>query len=333
MQITIAQRMRPFSHLPGTRLVIPGTALTVECFPALLRIYGSELLREIPLALAAPPTDYTVCQDLEAGCVRIWQQSEVGFVRYRLQATPEGELQLVGEKGPQESLSLLTLPSPPRARPAERLSLGSHRALDWQRVWRDRDLAAILPVWLRLGQWVPPPPHTDHSGTAALLLELTEGPPEHVCAAMQRLLKVGFEGLLCPRLIDRDHQGFSLSAPTARESPLVLLSEGARRLRALFVRHEGRSIELLPKIPPEFHCGRFTGLHCQGTLHFEWTKKQLRRMVFHPEQSGEWRLQFPKELRSYRLRQSMTDRGVICNCQESIVLEKDLDYMFDKFEK
>lgn len=347
MRIIITQRLRPFTHLPGMWLQIPGTALRMQCYPALLRIQDQASLLNIALTLPTIATGYTVSQDLENGCVRIWQRHGGNFLCYRLQATVQGQLTLLCERGEltltigsvsrtlkaKESLDLLALSTPPTPTPRERLSLGSHRLLDAFQMRNALDLHALVPIWLRLGQWVPAPDHTDYSGTALLLRDLVTLQREEVYSGLQTLVRIGFEGLFCPRLIDGDHQGIPLSEPTEAESPLILLSAGARFLRSLVIRQTGYSLNLLPQMPPQFHCGRMTGIDCAGlgTLDIEWTKKTLRRMIFRPNQSHDWSLQFPKALRQYRLRQSAKDSGVVHLCSDLVTMEKDREYWFDRF--
>lgn len=332
MRIEIAQRLRPFSHQPGTTLVIPGSDWLVQCFPALLRLQRGVETRDIPLTVTSPVEQYTICQDLEDGCIRIWHTGEQGFVRYRLARTDAGAITLTYEKGGPDQTVVVAESAKELPKPTERLSLGSHRHLDWDKVRRDGDLHAIVPVWMRLGQWVPTAKPA-FSGTASLLRELLGLAPEKVAKQLQHVLRAGFHGLLAPRLVDEDHQGYQLPALNTDESPLVLLSEGSRLLRALFVRQDENRIQLLPLMPPEFHCGRFVNVQCPsiGVLNIEWTKKKLRRMTLQAETSDAIQFAFPRSLRSFRLRTSLQDHGFRQNCQDPVNVVDGQRYILDQF--
>lgn len=340
MRIRIAQRLRPFSHCPGVRALLPGTDIRVRFYPTRLyldRLGPGEprLLGEIELLPHGVPDGLTVCQDLEKGLLRFWQHGSEGLERYELLARHD-TVYLHQDKGGRQATSFVIAPPfSNSAVPFERLSLGSHKAQEWERMLRRRDLEAIFPLWLRLGQLTPIESTCSYTGTAALLQTIPSRAPEKMVEGFENVLRAGFEGMLSPRLIDTDYQGFDLPPPSPSESPLILLSEGAHLIRSLFIQQEGPRIALLPTLPPEFHCGRFLDIDCQGiaTLHMEWTKKCLRRAIFRPAVEGDWQFVFQRDLRRFRLRCSTTDRGSIHSCDAPLVLESGKTYFLDCFEK
>ena len=92
--LSIAERLRPFSHQPGTLCLIPGTTFVVEAFPALVRIreFSGELLKELPVDVSGPPEQFTVMQDLERGCVTLFSE------QYHFHILPS--LEIVFQKTP-----------------------------------------------------------------------------------------------------------------------------------------------------------------------------------------------------------------------------------------
>lgn len=345
MRIAIAEKLRPFSHVNGIRLLLPRTNLVLQLFPCKVRLFQKgHLIKEIDLSYANVMEQYTVCQDLEAGCVRVWGFQGGKFSRLRFEWV-EGVVKLVCEKGtvaiegrtlaPQECFPLFSCEGMlPVSYPLERLSLGSHRTQEWERLKSQGDLQTILPLWSHLAQIVPHPPSCRFSGTAALLQPILQAPPEKLFRALEVLFRAGFEDLLVPRLEDLDYQGFQLEAPHEDEDALVLLTEGAARIRRLFVHQEARCMTLLPCLPPEFHCGRFLNGNAQDLARFdlEWSKKQVRRMRFCPKEEGEW-IFSSRDLRRYRLRRSLKDRGELLSLEVPVQLEKNHTYFFDRFEK
>ena len=152
--IQIAKRLRPFSHEPGSCCQIPGTSYLVEAFPALVRIkeYSGSVIQEFPLQIQGPLKQFTVMQDLERGCVTLFSE------QYHIHILPN--LEVVHTKHPH----LLPLSH------QERLSLGSHKKLDVDRMRRKNDIYALFPMWFKLGGLLKLPPRGgDERGMFSLL--------------------------------------------------------------------------------------------------------------------------------------------------------------------
>lgn len=330
MRITIANRLHPFSHEPGAITLLAGTHLQVEIFPALIRLYSLEgpqpkLVKEIPLKWETPLKNFTVENNLETGKISVWWQAREGFIRYHLLVSPSGMLRLEADKG--ESLDLLQVEKWP-AVPLERLSFGIHKKQDFDLVRRRGDMAEIWPMWFQLGQQIP----AYHSDGSILLLEQCrqEKKPENMISLWQSLFKACFHGILAPRLIDDQYQGYHLAQKPSC-SPLALLTEGAALIRSHFLQVKGNEIDILPQLPPEFHCGRMTHVQVAGgTLDLEWTKKCIRRLVFHSSQAQELIFHF-RHCKQFRLRNGNKDKGLSVKLGECVKLQGACDYFFDHF--
>ena len=181
MRITIAQRLRPFSHTPGACCLLSGSVLRFQFFPTKIVIddLSGPTPREVTyldLNLTGPVKDFTVQQDLEKGMLRVWGHYKEGFVRYSIAAGTEPcSFIFKVEKSPKSGVRSETLNKTLHAKemlcflngdivsellsstPKEhcRLSLGSHKAQDWYLVQRRADLQEIFPVWHRLGKMLP----------------------------------------------------------------------------------------------------------------------------------------------------------------------------------
>ncbi|MGA8163811.1 MAG: hypothetical protein WB791_02160 [Waddliaceae bacterium] len=368
MRISIAQRLHPFSHLPGTRCVLPGSTIGLEIFPTLIRAHDlsdarGTKMQEMQLALSGPVDDFTVQQDLEKGRVMVWGHFEEGFVRYVLSSVnrnnafaiymekcPARGIQFSNVDRPisvkdtlvveKEAASFEEVPlyMPPKT---DRLSLGSHRKHDWELVQRRADLCDILPVWHRLGQLVLQAPSIREEGMGALIhqceLKIASHDKPALAQAFLNAFQGAFEGIFCPRWIDTRHQGF-IVAPLSRhfnDSPLALLSVGARLIRRLFIDITEDALGILPVLPPEFHCGRFLHIVCPniGDVDFEWSKKRIRRLVLHSKSDRQLHLFFQKEIKTFRLRSSVADRGKSMPVGMPIKIESGTHYFFDNFKR
>lgn len=322
--ITIAQKLRPFSHEPGARCFIPGTSYVVEAFPALLRLreFEGNVIKEFPILMQGPLKQFTVMQDLVRGCVTVFSE------QYRFHILPN--LEIVDSKHPH---------LPPLVH-QEWLSLGSHKQLDVNLIRRRGDFQALFPLWFKLGALLKLPARGgDDQGMFSLLAACRAARdshhPEMIIPAFEKLMLAGFEAFLIPRAQDVQMQGLlPLKAPLSADSPLHLLTEGARLIRSLFIRAVGPEISLLPNLPPEFFAGRMTGLVTSfGTLDLEWTKKTIRQLHFHAYTDGELLMHFPPSMVTCRLRIHPLDKGRPFKCGDSLAIKSESIYLWDRFQK
>jgi hypothetical protein len=369
MRISISEQLRPFSHLPGTSVILPGWGCQVEVFPCLIRFYDLKmaipiLIKELRLDLKGPIQQFTVCNDLEKGRITISGITADGWIRYHLISSQnhEGGIRLLAEKVPlggfpiyqeqeqhllhdKEWIDILGKNSffePYQTPPCDRLSLGNHKAQDWEFVKRRLNLTEILPFWHRLGQLIPPVTSQGVNERALLLLEacrrsFIEEKPEDAQQIWLNLFRGGFKSLLIPQIEDSDYQGLIPQQPlvSLNISPLILLVEGARLIRHLFFQQEKDKIAILPYLLPALPCGRLLDVSLEGggSLSLEWTKKTIRCLILSSEHDQELSFKFRSHVRSYRLRQSTTDKGKRISCdQTSLFLKKNTRYFFDNFQ-
>jgi hypothetical protein len=303
MNIKIAERLRPFSLIPGAACVIPGSCSVLEAFPTLLRISGHEW----KMPLTGPVAGFTMQQDLEKNCVYVFGKAKEGYFRLRIQASDSG-FQITSEKGPLKSAHIdAEVPFVSKLL-FERLSLGNHKSQDWDQVQRRSDLKEILPILFCLGQKIPPIPHQPLTGT---------------------FFKAAFRNLLVPRLIDDQHQGF-VSDESAAGNPFFLIQQGAKMIRELFFRQTERRLAFLPNLPIPFDSGRMLGLQALGIgeIDLEWSKKLLRRVVIRAAASGEVLFELQNEIKSFRVAKKRKLKS-----NEPLLLEAGKTYHLDRFQK
>lgn len=363
MRIEIAERLKPFSHMPGTSFILPGSDYQVQIFPCLLRIYQLResfptLMTELKLDVQGPVQQFTACNDLEKGCISVWGETKQGWMRYHIFCNVQpGQIHLLAERTPLSGLSLYqdhtayTLQNgdlhsilghtqefePYRIPACDRLSLGNHKAQDVDLIKRRLSLQEILPLWHRLGQLVPLYPWKDSlGGTWALLEEcracMIQGKPEKTEQCWLNLIQAGFSSFLVPRLEDQDFQGIAPPLVSLSCSPLVLLSEGAKLIRQLFIQFKDHHIHFLPHLLPSLSCGRLLDIPWEGgKISLEWTKKTIRRVILYSQQEQEVKMHFRSDVQSYRFRQNLHDKGSRKSCQETLFLHKNDHYLFDNF--
>ncbi len=322
MKIEITERIRPFSHTPGAACLIPGTGSILHAFPTLLKIDS----HEIKLNLTGPIADFTLLQDLEKHCLFILGKAQEGYYRIRVEGSDSG-FDVVVEKGPLTSVRLEREVSFMPNKAVERLSLGCHKAQDWDLVQRRMDLREMLPPLFLLGQKIPLVPPQPLKGTARLL----ELPEERtlLAPALQAFFSAAFSKILVPRLVDDQHQGLALEEAVSGH-PLYLVQQGAKMIRALFFKQNERRLAFLPALPLPLDSGKMIGIQAPGIgeIDFEWSKKLLRRVIIRPSTSGDVILELQKELKSFRSGKKQRQKGT-----EPLALHAGKTVVLDQFQK
>lgn len=323
--IVIAESLKPFQHTAGTTMPLPRSTFFVVVFPASISILQFEEgcareVADISLNFKGPIKDFTAQLDLERGCIHVWGHSVRGYFRYHLSFIPEkNKIGVWLEKKPETcenpflSHALFSeILSLPITQPIERLSLGNHKAQDWNLVKQRQNLREILPALFLLGQHIPSSNlELPCGGTSDFLLRIDsliqEKNRREICSGLLNFFNCAFSGILVPRLTDEDHLGFDLSPSNFKSSPFAILIQGVRLIRDLFLRQEGKEITLLPLLAPEFHCGRAKGFKLPGVgvIDIEWTKNLVRRAIIYADQPCELVLHFQKEIKECRLNKRM----------------------------
>ena len=315
--LKISEKLRPFSHEPGTAVLVPGSDWIVRAYPVLLRVGGEDF----PLQITGPVREFTLQLDLERDCLWVWGIAKEGHFRYKLFASEQG-LFLSLDRSPKSGFAIGNHSLKPKetillqsggqfispSKP-ERFSLGNSKAQDWDLVRRRNNIFEWAPVLYALAQKVP------NKGDVT-------GGPLALLNRLEEFFPAAFEGILVPHLTDPLHQG--LFTEEGRGNALALLREAFQTIRG-YILDENR---ILPALPADWHCGR--ALHLQspfGRLDLEWTKGTLRQMVLYGEKTGEATFLFSKPIKSFRF------NGERASSQQSLLIESGKKYHLDRFQK
>lgn len=337
MVISLTEKCKPFTHLPGTHVVLPGTELAFKIFPAKVITYHLTTfapVAEIALSITGPVKNFTVQLDLDRGYIEVWGNS----FRYRIIAI-DGDFKIVVVKEPSTGLfsskERLLANHQKKELPIERLHLGVTKKQEWCLVHRRSDLKEILPFWYALSQQVPFYTCENKSSLHQEFLSLLKrGNIVEIGPKLVDLYLAGFEGVLVPHFEDRLFQGYPL-APFYGPSPLSLLSGMKESIRSLFIQEEGERISMLPVLPTEFPCGRMMNVQLDecGDLDLEWSKKRIRRIHFRVNKNCRRTFSFQKDLKSFRFGIVKGEKGARVSCGSTLSFEAGKSYLFDNFHK
>jgi hypothetical protein len=312
---------------------------------------------EMGIDVKGPVHEFTLQQDLEKGSVSVFGRAQDGYFRYSVRQQEEG-LCLFFEKVPEPGLQIhyggltervmgkrkITLHKKRETEfsiSLERLCLGCHKKQHWTHMQERLDMSEIFPHWLRLGYMVPmSSPEPSFSGLSTLLercaKHIQNADKESVLTAFSGLFLAGFSDMLVPQMRDEKHQGIVIEhVETDLKAPLTLLSEGSRMIRSLFFEEKEEGLYLLPCLPPAFHSGRFLGVKTSkgDRIDLEWSKKQVRRVVVSVGENHQMRLYFPKAIKQYRLRKTLSCKGTLITCGEAITCQPGDTLYLDCFQK
>ncbi len=313
--IEIGSRLRPFSHQPGIRCLLPRSGGVVRCYPTRLILPS----REIYLPYEGRVEGFTVVQDLERDCVTVFHRHMTCHI------LPDE--QVIFGKHPHS----LTFQGP-------RYDFGASKKLEMESLRKRCDVREMIPLWIRLGQGFSLPAiPLDSQGCFSLLAKLQElvacKHHDALFPLLRDLFLVGFEGMMVPRAEDTDFQGIIPKeiGPSIND-PLYLLQEGASCLRSLFLHTEGNHVTLLPHLPSPLVSGRIVRerFGC-GEISLAWQKKMIRQVEIYPSQSGEIHLHFPSSVRSYRIRARGERAAQRMDSMSPLVLSQGIPYLLDQF--
>ncbi len=362
MKSLTVHSFKPYSKTPGISFPFPAYGLTIRLFPCRLEIYEKE--GEVPSIAGnffylRKVKDFSVFFDIDRGSIEWRILFTEGVVHWKILPDKEGIVCLLSRSsrdekvtiireekkkvikktlGVRESLTFDFLPVFERSESAEKLHLGCHKQAEAEKVMDRRDPREILPFWLALGKNISVP-FPEPKGTFSLLKKCEESLEKKRCDELIPLLKEtftrGFSSFFIPSLRDTRYYGFELPEPVGEESAKwALLAKGASLIRSFFFRGEGNDLYFLPALPPELHCGRYLSLVHRGIhIDMEWSKKKIGKVILTARESAEVRLHFKKEIRRFRLRKSLRDKGTFFHNPTTVFCDPSAVLYLDRFEK
>lgn len=327
--IKIEESLRPFSHLPGTKLPLPFSDKGIQVFPAAIRLLPENKL--IPLNISGPVKNFTCMLDLEKSVIKVFGEAASGYFRYFLFASDDKVCFFQDRGNPVliESSSLVFADKLPSSKEFEKFSLGSNKTLDWELVKRRSLLEEIMPVWYRLGQMFKCSGEHDSESLLRELLKSTGLPTK---AAFLNLFHAGFSGIFHPESMDYSYLGMPLAPVESGQNPISSLVDGFNKIRSLLILENGSNCVILPEILLFFPHGKITGIQTSfGEVDVEWTKNHIRQMVIHCIKPSKVDFSFPKTHKNCRLKTADLHLNLSLNC--TLDLRADTHYFFSHFQE
>jgi len=356
MKIVINNKLSPFSHTPGVLFLIPGTTWALRSYPSKLAFMNLESSDtcHIDLDVLGPVKNFTCTQDLDKGKVYVYGTEKRGYFRFEIYAVNdgleiildscfnEGFLAKINNKLSKhiyckDRLSLDVEISNVRcfSKDVESLSLGINKKPDWDLILRRKDIREIFPIWLKLGIFLPDKtPPKEHPIISEIEKKIKNKEKQTIHESFLNLFSTNFNGVLCPMRVPQNHLGIIDEIPFSF-SPFILLQKSAKYIRQLFFEQNDRCMHILPCLPSLLHSGRYINIQCNevGVLGIEWSKKLVKKIKIHSIANNKIRFDLQKKITSFRVRETLQDKGKRYKRNDEILLECGKTYFIDRFEK
>ena len=204
---------------------------------------------------------------------------------------------LITPKGIYEGKSLLAPLDLECARPKflEQLDLGNHQHFDVEKNGRNLELGQLLPAWFSLGQTKTP--YKDQTPGELKLFYFDQ-----------------IEDLFAPK-------------------SLGVLEAGYHQIRSYFFEQQGTSLQFLPNLPFKLDSGRLRLYPKDLTITFEWSKREVKRIVMQAHATGEWNLNLPGKMQTMRIRKDHKMQNGPIVPSHAISLKKGEYAFLDQFRR
>lgn len=366
--IEVTEKFRPFSHQPGIQIPYPLLQLVFIVYPSKIKIVDwradQKVLMTLKFKFKSSCEKFTAFYDLHKNVIQIQSHLEEGYVEFTLKYDQrkkhftlsldrhQEEYLSFEVKRPQKTSVIrrrLTKKKPlilfkdleaklPKG--LEVLFLGCHKKQEVEKIFARKDLKEFLPLWFLWGQTSPvKTSRSQKEGTLTFLSHIQEklDKKEHdqLGPYLKKMMSSSFAPMMVPYLEDFKHWGFHLPRLTSsRVSPWLILSEIYQMTRKFFISQKGHDLYVLPHLPKELPSGRLIRVREKSlTIHLEWTKKRIRRMIIFASKNTDVVMHFQNNVKQFRLKTSHSGSGRALQNHCELQLKKNKTYYFDRFEK
>jgi hypothetical protein len=322
MTISIHHKLKPFSHIKGQAVLIPGFSTLFRSYPCRLEGYNLFHLKplfSLDLKIADYYLDFTTEVDYEKKVLRIFGRPEAGFIELKI-FKKDHDLMLKLERCFQDRLEVLldgkalTLTVKEVVKIAEenfsifdtceRIDFGVSKKQDMLSIEEKKCLKQYLPYIFSLGTKLKIGEPLNSAYPLSFIKTWHSLNQNELKKALDKILHGFFSLGFIPSFDDGLHQGLGCE-DSAKLSPLYLLSQVAFWFKDALVKQTGSTLEFFSQLPKELVAGKACDLCFDfGRVHIEWTKGFLRQVVIVVEKDVGLDLVFPKNVKSFRMKKN-----------------------------
>ena len=355
MRIKIDQKYAPFTHVPGSFLMIPKSMYRMQVFPTKLCIehVDTKKVTELDVLITGPIKNFTVICDLEKGCVRISGTSIEGYFYYAIfagkksidlhvkRSPKEGMTFRIGSKehhlSSKETHSIIKENSISLTETKERISFGNFKQQDFDKIKSRQDISEIIPLLMFYERYLP-----QKIKPLDISIPLMDELERFIAAkdrmkleqAILNIFNVHFDGIFTTVFHDKNHLGLTAAIDSMGINSFIILKRLIDLLKSLFIQVDGNNINILPVLPVSFHAGRYTDINAGDiSVGIEWSKKLIKKMEVSSKIAGEYKLHLQRGIKSYRIRKNTKERGIKMRVSNSLMIPNEGILYLDRFEK
>lgn len=333
--ITIAHRLKPFSHTPGISCLIPHSFYALKAYPTKLIIFSTIHTKEVftyNLPLVGPSKDWTVSLDLEKNKVRVSGHFQSGYSLIEIYAK-EDTLHIRSKKGLScidDHITMKDTVFKQEDIAPTRLFLGANKKQEIEPMRLRSDIREFLPVLYRLSYLLPLKETVTctHPLVDKLKSAIASHQTEEINQIFQEIYLGCFSSFFIPQYEDPNFLGIKESnySPPHEEFPIDLLYAMKEIISSLFIQCSEDCIKLLPALPYKCVIGRLTGFIQNGmniSYLFKGKQVKIATIISAEEKVVHLQAQDSKAVRVNGKEQLLT---------EPIQLQKGYNF-FDHFKK
>ncbi len=354
MQIKIKQKFNIISHEMGTKFLIVNSSYFVQIFPALLHFHDLNSKKDFKIFLdfQGPVKNFTIIQNLQNGNIKVFFHTLEGYLAYKIfnedkntyihfDRLPKDEIVIKLDKTKKikaKDTIALAIEISYIVKPKEFLFLGIHKKQQLEFIRRRENLLEILPFLFLYSQFFRDIKTKKCLRENCLLKELNEKIQDRKRQELEdqflKVYKAHFHDCFIPRVNDEDFQNIIPFIEEKDAYPLHILRKLFYIIKSILIDQKLDEISILPALPISFYSGKALNITLLiGSFDIEWSKKLIKKLIFRPKKDLKLKLLFQSKIKTFRLKESLKQKGKFYKNKDVLFFEKDKVYFFDKFQK
>lgn len=351
-KIVLKDSLKPFSSTPGVTFPYPKTLETVQFYPtAFILMDENQEKKRVTFEFSSLVQEMRVFYHLTYQRFEMQLKFQKGIFHYHLEKIEDQwklevkrcsvDAFLIGFKKPLKKgdghFFSFGASKEPLAKSFEILTFGCHKKSLLEKMYDRKDPKELFPFLFLLGQMKNKPSQRIKVGPFSLLddvyQEMRKKNHDQLLEPLKRLLKSFFSFSLLPHLQDIYLWGDQKeSCKLEDQKRFDLLYHFYDVVRSFFFQRKQEKLFFFPHLPAQLDWGQ--GVHFQEKefyFSFEWSKKTLKKIELHAQSERTFIFNFPSPLKHCRVQ--VDKKSFSVNNGQSLLLEKNKTYFFDRFER
>lgn len=342
---------RLYSEKPGVQIPWLASCELLQFYPSLLRIEDSQSqVHEIQIQSEETLNSFKIFYDLLKDQIEVFLESTNHFYHFVL--SREAKQWLLNLKRASQPLQITLNEYKQKVSQGETFLIeamhmerlkktkevifcGEHKKSEVEAIFKRSDVREYLPFLFLMAQnnsFQEFKKTSSFKNHLALEKALESHQHNHLIAPLNHLIKTNFSDFFVPHVGDPFSWSFEEKDSENTMDRFNLLGSLYPLLRRFFLLKKQTQLFFLPHLPAELHCGKALQFQEEHLcIDFEWSKKQLKRILLKPSRDQVLTLHFPSKMKHCRIQ--VDNNSSFFQNGEQIALQANKNYQLDRFEK